>query len=157
MNYGKKGTSHKEKELTSKSAMVRKKFTVIFCKTLFIGLFAIAVLGVCAGVGIYKGIIDSAPDIKTIDATPTGLLSVVLDTDGNRTAKLLTSGSNRSEISIDQMPINLQRAFVAIEDERFYEHNGIDIRGIIRAGFSGIANGFLYAGREYHYPAASEK
>ena len=144
MNYGKKGTAHKEKELVSKSTMVRKKFAVIFFKTLFIGLFALAVIGVCAGVGIYKGIIDSAPDIQTIDATPTGALSVVLDTDGNRTAKLLTSGSNRSEISIDKMPINLQHAFVAIEDERFYDHNGIDIRGIIRAGFTGIANGFHF-------------
>lgn len=144
MNYGKKGTAHKEKELTSKSTMVRKKFTVIFFKTLFIGLFALAVIGVCAGVGIYKGIIDSAPDIQTIDATPTGALSVVLDTDGNRTAKLLTSGSNRSEISIDKMPKNLQHAFVAIEDERFYDHNGIDVKGIIRAGFTGIANGFHF-------------
>ena len=144
MNYGKKGTAHKEKELVSKSTMVRKKFAVIFFKTLFIGLFALAVIGVCAGVGIYKGIIDSAPDIQTIDATPTGALSVVLDTDGNRTAKLLTSGSNRSEISIDKMPINLQHAFVAIEDERFYDHNGIDIKGIIRAGFTGIANGFHF-------------
>lgn len=144
MNYGKKGTARKEKALTSKGTMVRKKFTVIFCKTLLIGFFAIAVIGGCAGVGIVKGIIDSAPDISTIDATPAGTLSVVLDTDGNRTAKLLTSGSNRSEISIDQMPKDLQHAFVAIEDERFYEHNGIDIKGIIRAGVTGITNGFHF-------------
>lgn len=42
------------------------------------------------------------------------------------------------------MPINLQHAFVAIEDERFYDHNGIDIKGIIRAGFKGIASGFHF-------------
>ena len=145
MNYGKKGTARKKKELTSKSTMVRKKFTVIFCKTLLIGFFAIAVIGGCAGVGIVKGIIDSAPDISTIDATPAGTLSVVLDTDGNRTAKLLTSGSNRSEISIKQMPKNLQNAFIAIEDERFREHNGIDIKGIIRAGITGITHGFHFS------------
>lgn len=145
MNYGKKGTARKKKELTSKSTMVRKKFTVIFCKTLLIGFFTIAVIGGCAGVGIVKGIIDSAPDISTIDATPAGTLSVVLDTDGNRTAKLLTSGSNRSEISIKQMPKNLQNAFIAIEDERFREHNGIDIKGIIRAGITGITHGFHFS------------
>lgn len=144
MNYGKKGILRKQKALTSKSTMVRKKFTVIFFKTLFIGLFSIAVIGACAAFGIYKGVIDSAPDIQSIDATPAGSLSVVLDTDGNRTAKLLTSGSNRTEIPISQMPLNLQHAFVAIEDERFYEHNGIDIKGIIRAGFAGIANGFHF-------------
>lgn len=141
MNYGKKGTARKQKELTSKGTMVRKKFTVIFCKTLLVCFFAIAIIGVCAGFGVLKGIIDSAPDIKTIDATPAGSLSVVLDTDGNTTAKLLASDSNRKEITIDQMPINLQHAFVAIEDERFYDHNGIDIKGIIRAGVKGITSG----------------
>lgn len=141
MNYGKKGAERKQKQLVSKGTMVRKKFTVIFCKTLLICFFAIAIIGTCAGVGILKGIIDSAPDIDSIDATPTGSLSVVLDANGNQTAKLVASGSNRSEISIDQMPKNLQHAFVAIEDERFYDHNGIDIKGIIRAGVKGILSG----------------
>ena len=44
-------------------------------------------------------------------------------------------------VTIDQIPLDLQHAVVAIEDERFYEHNGIDIRGILRAGIKGIANG----------------
>ncbi len=144
MNYGKKGTARKQKQLTSKGAMIRKKFTVIFCKTFLICFFAIAVVGICAGVGICKGIIDSAPDIETIDATPTGSLSVVLNTDGRQIAKLVASGSNRSEITIDKMPLNLQHAFVAIEDERFYDHNGIDVKGILRAGIRGIANGFHF-------------
>lgn len=71
MNYGKKSTARKEKELTSKGTMVRKKFSVIFCKTLLICFFLAAVVGICAGIGIFKGIIDSAPDIDDIDASPT--------------------------------------------------------------------------------------
>lgn len=59
MNYGKKSTARKEKELTSKGTMVRKKFSVIFCKTLLICFFLVAVVGICAGIGIFKGIIDS--------------------------------------------------------------------------------------------------
>ena len=38
------------------------------------------------------------------------------------------------------VPKDLQNAFVAIEDSRFYEHNGIDIKGIIRAGVVGLKN-----------------
>ncbi len=41
--------------------------------------------------------------------------------------------------TIDEIPTDLQHAFVAIEDERFYEHNGIDIKGIVRAGVSLIS------------------
>ena len=144
MNYGKKSTARKEKELTSKGTMVRKKFSVIFCKTLLICFFLVAVVGICAGIGIFKGIIDSAPDIDDIDASPTGQLSTVLDDEGNEIATLVTSGTNRDPVTIDKMPINLQHAFVAIEDERFYDHNGIDIKGIIRAGFKGIASGFHF-------------
>lgn len=144
MNYGKKGTSKKEKEIVSKGTMIRKKFTVIFCKTLLICFFAAVVIGTCVGIGVFKGIIDSAPDIDEINATPTGQLSTVLDDEGNEIATLVTSGSNREPVTLDKVPKNLQYAFVAIEDARFYEHNGIDIKGIIRAGFKGIANGFNF-------------
>jgi penicillin-binding protein 1A len=55
MNYGKKSTQKREKELISKSTMIRKKFYVIFCKSLLICVFAFMVIGVCSGVGIIRG------------------------------------------------------------------------------------------------------
>lgn len=142
MNYGKKGTARREKQLTSKGTMVGKKFSLIFLKTLLVCFFALIVVGACAGIGIIKGVIDSAPDIDDIDPTPTGYLSVVLDIEGNTTATLVASGANRVYVTIDEIPKHTQHAFVAIEDERFYEHNGIDFKGIIRAGFKSIASGF---------------
>ena len=145
MNYGKKSTQKREKELISKSTMIRKKFYVIFCKSLLICVFAFMVIGVCSGVGIIRGIIASAPTIDDIVATPTGFLSTVLDANGNQTATLVASGSNRRAVTIDEIPKNLQYAFVAIEDERFYEHNGIDVTGIIRAGVKGVASGFHFS------------
>ena len=144
MNYGRKSTTAKEKELLSKSTMIRKKFTVIFAKMLLVCFVALIVVGGCAGYGIYKGIIDSAPE--NIDATPTGYLSTVLDIDGNETATLVASGSNRVYVTIDEIPLDLQHAFVAIEDERFYEHNGIDLTGIVRAGITGLASGHFSQG-----------
>ena len=141
MNYGRKSTAKKKKELLSKGTMIRKKFTVIFAKTLLVCLIAFTVVGGCAGYGVYKGIVDSVPDIHDIDATPTGYLSTVLDNQGNETATLVASGSNRVYVTIDEIPLDLQHAFVAIEDARFYEHNGIDITGIVRAGITGITSG----------------
>ena len=57
MNYGKKSTQKREKELTSKSTMIRKKFYVIFCKSLLVCVFAVMVIGACSGVGVIRGII----------------------------------------------------------------------------------------------------
>lgn len=144
MNYGKKGVAQREKQITSTASLVRKKFTVIFIKTLLVCFLAAIFIGGCAGIGAFKGIIESAPDISDIDPSPTGYLSVVLDNQGNETAKLVASGSNRVYVTLDEIPETVQHAFVAIEDERFYDHNGIDIKGILRAGLNGIANGFHF-------------
>lgn len=146
MNYGKTSTRKREKELTSKSTMICKKFSIIFLKTLFVCFLAVIVTGGCAGFGIIKGIIDSSPEINLDDATPTGFLSTVLDKNGNQTAKLVATGSNRVYATFEEIPVHLQHAFVAIEDERFYEHNGIDLKGILRAGIIGITSGHFSEG-----------
>jgi penicillin-binding protein 1A len=146
MNYGKKSTRKREQELVSKGTMIRKKFHVIFCKALLICFFAVLIVGGCSGFGVLSGIIDSAPTIDNMDATPTGYLSTVLDANGNTIATLVASGSNRKYVTIDEIPEDLQHAFVAIEDERFYEHNGIDLTGIIRAGVTGITSGSFSQG-----------
>ena len=141
MNYGKKNSRRRQEELTSKSTMIRKKFFVIFCKALLICFFAVVIIGGCTAFGVLKGVIEAAPDINEIDATPTGYLTTVLDRDGNQTATLVATGSHRKYVTIDEIPVDLQHAFVAIEDERFYEHNGIDLKGIIRAAVVGVTSG----------------
>ena len=146
MNYGRSSTRKREKELTAKGTMICKKFSVIFLKTLLVCFVAVIVVGVCAGFGIVKGVIDSAPEINLDDATPTGFLSTVLDKDGNQTARLVATGSNRVYATFEEIPVHLQHAFVAIEDERFYDHNGIDLKGILRAGMVGITSGHFSEG-----------
>ncbi|MDE6313951.1 MAG: PBP1A family penicillin-binding protein [Lachnospiraceae bacterium] len=145
MNYSKSKTSKKQKALTSKKAKVGKRFFVTFFKAMVICVLALVIFGACAGFGVMKGIIDSAPAISEINVVPTGYSTFVYDQEGNELVKLVAQNSNRIPVSIDKIPKNLQNAFVAIEDERFYEHNGIDIRGIIRAGVNGIKNGFHFS------------
>lgn len=134
----------RKKSVNSKSKQIGKKASIIFFKTFLVCMVAVAVVGICAGVGIIKGVIDNAPDITSDSVIPRGYKSVVLDSQGNKTADLIAAGSNRIWVSIDQIPEHVQHAFVAIEDERFYEHNGIDVTGIIRAGVKGILNGFKF-------------
>ena len=63
---------------------------------------------------------------------------MIYDKDGKVTRKLSTSDSNRVYVSLDKIPANLQNAFISIEDVRFYNHNGIDMRGIARSFFLGL-------------------
>ena len=53
--------------------------------------------------------------------------SIILDKDGNKLAEL-SGDDNRKIIRLDQMPKNLKNAYIAIEDERFYKHKGVDFK-----------------------------
>ena len=141
MNYGKKGVRKKQQALNSTSKKWGKKIGFTFVQIFLVALIGIAIIGTSAGIGIFKGVLATAPDIGNIDVTPTGFSTFVYDIEGNQTAKLVSTDSNRIPVTIDMVPEDLQNAFVAIEDSRFYDHNGIDIKGIIRAGVVGIQNG----------------
>ena len=144
MNYSKKSTSRKQKALKSRKKMMRKKLGVVFLKTLLVLVIALGVAGVCGGIGIVKGVIENAPDITSSSVIPRGYKSTVYDVEGNVTAELIAEGTNRTYVKIANIPKHVQEAFIAIEDERFYEHNGIDIRGILRAGVRGVMRGFKF-------------
>ncbi|SHI58612.1 transglycosylase domain-containing protein [Parasporobacterium paucivorans] len=140
MNFGYKKTVEKRKQLSSKSKKAQSRAGVYFFKImLYVVILAIVVTGF-AGLGMAKGILDSAPSIDTLNISPTGLASRIYDNNGNEIERISASGSNRELASIDQMPSSLTWAFVDIEDERFYEHNGIDLKGILRAAFVAVTS-----------------
>ena len=133
MNYGRTSLRRRAKQLDARGTRIRHKIGVILSKLLLIGIIVGGCATVSFGVGAFKGILASAPDISEVDVIPTGYSTKVLAADGSETAKLVAAGSNRQYVTIDQIPENLQHAVVAIEDERFYDHNGIDLKGIVRA------------------------
>ena len=141
MNYGKKSTAKKRTALISRSSMMGKRARVSFIRVLFVSLIALCIAVTCLGVGSFKGVIDNAPDVNDIDIMPLGYATFLYDDAGNQIRKLAAPDSNRLPVTLDQIPVNLQHAVVAIEDERFYEHNGIDVKGILRAGVKAITTG----------------
>ena len=146
MNYGKKSVSKKRNSLISRTAMMGKRAHVSLIRVLFVILITICVVIGCTGIGAFRGIIDNAPDVNDIDISPLGYATFLYDGDGNQLRKLTAPSSNRLPVSIDQIPVDLQHAVVAIEDERFYEHNGIDVRGILRAFVKNLSSGDLSEG-----------
>ena len=142
MNYGKKKAAKRQKKITSKSTMQGKRIVVRLFKALLICIVLAAVVGVAGGGLFIKKIIDDTPHVSASDVKPKGFTTFVYADDGStEIERFVSSGSNRVYKSVDEIPKDLQHAFVAIEDERFYKHNGIDLQGIARAAVVGIARG----------------
>ena len=133
MNYGKAGIRRRAEQIDAKPKKIRRKCGVIFGQILLIFFLVAGIVVISTIIGAVKGIIASAPDINTMDVIPTGYSTTVLASDGSEIATLVAEGSNRQYVTLDEIPEDLQHAVVAIEDARFYEHNGIDLKGIARA------------------------
>ena len=122
--------------------MQGKRIVVRLFKALLICIILAAVVGVAGGGLFIKKIIDDTPHVSASDVKPKGFTTFVYADDGStEIERFVSSGSNRVYKSVDEIPKDLQHAFVAIEDERFYKHNGIDLQGIARAAVVGIARG----------------
>jgi penicillin-binding protein 2D len=81
----------------------------------------------------------------TFPPLPAGSGSIkVFDREGRFAGRILPAG--RYWVPISQIPVFLQNALVAVEDSRFYEHNGIDIKGIARALVKDVAKGRMAEG-----------
>ncbi|MDO5425393.1 MAG: PBP1A family penicillin-binding protein [Eubacteriales bacterium] len=139
LNFNREQTSLKRKEKIGKKAGKAASFFV--AKVIFVCLAAIVVIGGCAGVGIIRGLVASAPDITNLSVTPSETATYIYSQDGAVMQKLTLASSNRTLVTLDQIPLDLQHAVIAIEDERFYTHKGIDVQGIARAFVVGITSG----------------
>ncbi|HET6351225.1 MAG TPA: PBP1A family penicillin-binding protein [Coriobacteriia bacterium] len=93
-------------------------------------LFAV-VVGV-AGCAMYRSISSDLPDPDIRKAKGRDQSSVILDKDGKTLARLFAE-QNRQDVALDKMPKYLPQAVIATEDQRFYEHEGVDPLGIARA------------------------
>ena len=141
MDYSKHGINKKKRQIRSSVPKAEKKLNFTIFRVVIIAILFIAVIGVSAGIGGIKGVIDSAPEINIEDVAPKAFKSYMYNQDGSTAVELVETGSNRIEVEIDEMSEHLQNAFIALEDERFRDHNGIDMKGILRAFVVGVKNG----------------
>jgi penicillin-binding protein 1A len=88
--------------------------------------------------GAAFGLFGPMPDLRQLENPRTNLASQIFSSDGEILGKYYLK-DNRTPISFEQLPTNMVEALIATEDERFYEHSGIDWRGTLRA--------FVYMGK----------
>lgn len=145
MVFNKKNLNRKKRELHARGEKRFSRLKILAATILLAAVAGVSVIGASAVYGTYKGILEVSPDIGSIDVSPKGYSTFVYDKAGKTTATLVSTDSNRIPVTREGIPLDLEHAFVAIEDERFYEHRGIDIPGIFRAIYVGVTNGFDFS------------
>jgi penicillin-binding protein 1A len=103
-------------------------------------LATVAIIAMLSAIGYVLAIAASAPDLSELKPADKGQLSVVYASDGSRLG-FIQSDVLRRVVPWRDIPVNLRRATVAIEDERFYKHGGVDINAIVRAGIKNLESG----------------
>ncbi|MEN8906304.1 MAG: transglycosylase domain-containing protein [Clostridiales bacterium] len=125
----------------NKNVHIQKHKKMSFFKLIRFFITAILLVGV-AGLGILGGsiygIIKKTPPLNESLTTDVKINSTVYDSNGKKIATLRDKDINREWISLDKVQEELKLAFIAIEDKRFYEHDGVDYQGLIGAVFSKV-------------------
>jgi penicillin-binding protein 1A len=109
-------------------------------RNLFFAAFGL--LGVVGGV-LYAQL-QELPDIANLNDFKTSEATHIYDINGNLVSQLWLE--QRTIVTLDQIPETLQNAVIATEDERFYEHWGIDVVGVARAFMVNLTSGGLREG-----------
>lgn len=88
----------------------------------------------------YNSAVADLPDAAKLKALKLPGVSVILDSTGQRFAEVYEPDHRRIWAPLSDIPKSVQQAFIAAEDKRFYQHKGIDERGVIRAFVGNLAN-----------------
>lgn len=141
MNYSKENRAKISKQFFDQKKTIMSKLNISIIRILILTIVLISVISLSAVLGAVKGVIDSTPALDFKKIAPKGFITYIYDKDEKKLQELKGDNANREYISLDNIPKKLQDAFISIEDERFWTHNGIDIMGIMRAMVTNIKRG----------------
>nr|MDE6853292.1 transglycosylase domain-containing protein [Lachnospiraceae bacterium] len=139
MNYSESRILQKQANLISVSRKIKNRIHVWFVLVGVVLVMAVILVASFCVVGIIRGLCDAAPAVSSLEMMPEGYATTIYDAEHNQTQTLIGSDANREYVELSYIPESVQQAFVAIEDARFYEHYGVDMKGILRAVYSGIS------------------
>jgi penicillin-binding protein 1A len=122
-----------------------KQAKMALWKKLLLGIVSLGILGLAAGGGLFFYYASSAPELSKDKLVGT-VASTILDADGNVIKEIGGNDQNRTIVSAEEIPQVLKDAIVSIEDQRFYQHNGIDPIRIIGALLANLQKGGIAQG-----------
>ena len=95
-DYTRHGVERQQRIILGTPDKLYHKLSVMVYKVALVGLIALFTLGGALGLGAFKGILSSVPDIEGLSVTPRGYSTFVYDVEGNQIAKLVSTDSNSS-------------------------------------------------------------
>jgi len=103
-------------------------------------VISMAIIGGLSVVGYILAVASSAPNIDELKPIDKGTTSKIYAADGHLLG-YVQSNEIRTPVAWRDMPSNLRNATVAIEDQRFYHHGGVDYESIVRAAIRDVTSG----------------
>jgi penicillin-binding protein 1A len=128
--------------MTQRTRRRQRRHGGIGAKLLFVfgGIFALLAIAAIAVTSWVLDVAADAPSLSTCKPIDRGGNTVLYAADGSKLG-IVASPEVRSLVSIERVPKTLQLATVAIEDQRFYQHEGLDYEGIARAALKDLEAG----------------
>ncbi len=131
----------------------KKKKKKMSKRRIFLAIFIILIVAVIVAVSVFGIIMINVVDdefLSTLDGMSLKMNSVVYaknpETGAYEPYEMIISEEDRTWVSIDKIPLHMQRAMVAIEDERFYSHSGVDIKRTTLAVIGELTGGSDFGG-----------
>ena len=161
-NEGENAFSYEPYDLTSDEQIEKPKKRTIFkprsrkpsfilavlvnsLRLLMLLILILGLSGIGTVVGIARAYVDTAPNLDLAAIDDQAQTSFIYDAKGNLITEYKGT-ENRVMVSIDEMPLTLQHAFVAVEDARFYTHSGVDIKRIVGSFITNYLTGSQQGG-----------
>lgn len=133
MNFGRNSVKHVLQDRDAYRSKLKSLIFLTIARVVLMLLLLVAAPAVSFMLGAVCDIVDSTSELKPDSTTPMGLVISVYDTTRNQAETSIMAGSNREEATYEGLPKDLINAFVAIENEKFRQHNGVDTRPIMCA------------------------
>ncbi len=117
-----------------------RKFIVIFWGLIIAGLLSVFILFL----SISHGFLGFMPSFEDLENPKSSLATQIISSDGQLLGNFAIE--NRTYSSFDELSPNIVNALIATEDVRFYDHSGIDPRGLLRVAFRTVLMGDTHSG-----------
>ena len=123
--------------------MIRRTLRFVF-RVVFLTILVVVVLATAASFAVWRELTQDLPDASELLDYRPPTATRVYAADGTLIGEFYVE--RRYLIPMDQVPLEVRRAFLAAEDADFYQHRGIDLQGIARAVYMNVAKGEIVQG-----------